>query len=97
MLCGLWTEQPFADGPCGNPSSVRRTALEAQVLEALGSQLMQPDLVAEFVAEFTRELNRLAAEASAGIDGKGRELEGVRRKLSGLIDAIADGLRAPGV
>jgi site-specific DNA recombinase len=87
----------MADGPCGNRSSVRRGALEAQVLEALGSELMRPDLVAEFAAEFTRELNRLAAEASAGIDGKRRELEGVLRKLSGLIEAIADGLRAPGL
>ncbi|WP_137128543.1 recombinase family protein [Roseomonas sp. HF4] len=86
-----------ADGPCGNRSSVRRGALEAQVLEALGSELMRPELVAEFAAEFTRELNRLAAESSAGIDGKRRELDGVRRKLSGLIDAIADGLRAPGL
>jgi hypothetical protein len=87
----------MADGPCGNRSSVRRGALEAQVLEALGSELMRPELVAEFAAEFTRELNRLAAEASAGIDGKRREVESVRRKLAGLIDAIADGLRAPGL
>lgn len=38
-----------------------------------------------------------ASQASAGIEGKRRELEGVRRTLSGLIDAIADGRRAPGL
>ena len=39
----------------------------------------------------------MASQASVCIEGKRRELEGVRRKLSGLIDAIADGLRAPGL
>lgn len=84
-------------GPCGNRARVRRSRVEGQVLEALGTQLMQPDKVAEFVAAFTAEWNRLVAEAGAGLAGKQRELEGVRRKLAGLIDAIADGLRAPGL
>ncbi|MBR0661673.1 recombinase family protein [Roseomonas oryzicola] len=87
----------FRQGACDNAVRLRRPHLEAQVLAALGSELMQPDLVAEFVAEFTRELNRLVAEMTAGTDGKRRELESVRRKLAGLVDAIADGLRAPGL
>ncbi len=84
-------------GPCSNRVRVRRARLERQVLDALGSQLMQPDKVAVFVSEFTAEWNRLSAEASAGRVGKQRELESVRRKLDGLVEAIADGLRAPGL
>ena len=87
----------MADGPCPNRSRVRRSRLESEVLEALGSQLMQPARVAKFVAEFTSEWNRLSAEISAGAAVKRRELEAVQRKLAGLIEAIADGLRAPGL
>ena len=86
-----------ADGPCSNRTRIRRGPLEQQVIDALGSRLMEPDKVADFVAGFTAEWNRLVAEASVGADAKRRELETVLRKLSGLIDAIADGLRAPGL
>lgn len=54
-------------------------------------RLMEPDKVADFVTGFTAEWNRLVAEASVGTDAKRRELETVRRKLIGLIDAIAEG------
>ncbi len=58
---------------------------------------MQPELVAAFVSEFTAEWNRLRAEASASLVGQRRELEQVERKLSGLIDMMIDGFRAPGL
>ena len=86
-----------ADGPCSNRLRIKRGPLQAQVIEALGSSLMQADMVAEFVGEFTREWNRLAAEASAGAEATRRELDGVCRKLANLIEAITDGLRAPGL
>jgi hypothetical protein len=60
-------------------------------------QLMQPEHVATFVEEFTAEWNRLRAEASAQGAVRGREVETIERKLAGLIDAIAEGLRAPGL
>jgi hypothetical protein len=86
-----------AGGPCTNKARVRRGPLEAEVLEALGSRLMQPELVAEFVREFTAEWNRLIAAAGVEATAKHRELEQVRRKLAGLVEAITDGLRAPGL
>jgi site-specific DNA recombinase len=58
---------------------------------------MQPDQVAVFVAEFTAEWNRLSAKAGAGRAGKQRDLEAVRRKMAGLVEAIADGMRGPAV
>jgi hypothetical protein len=45
----------------------------------------------------TGEWNRLSAAASAETEGKHRELDTVWRKLHGLIEAIADGLRALGL
>lgn len=86
-----------AGGGCGNSRSVRRTRLEGQVLDALGSELMRPELVAVFVGEFTEEWNRLSRERIGRAAGLRRELEQVDRQLDGLIDAIADGFRAPGL
>jgi site-specific DNA recombinase len=59
--------------------------------------LMAPDLVAEFVTAFTAEWNRLAGAAVADRDGITRDLAVTERKLKGLIDAIADGFRGPGL
>ena len=58
---------------------------------------MQPDDVADFISDFTVEWNKLQAEASAQAGSRQRELDAVKRKLDTLIDAIADGLRAPGL
>ena len=84
-------------GTCTNTRSIRRTDLERLVLDALRSELMAPELVAEFVLTFTAEWNRLAAESTAAREGVSRDLATTERKLKGLIDAIADGLRVPGL
>ena len=93
MACKATTRQ----GTCDNKVRVRRMRLEGQVMQALTHELMQPEMVAVFVEEFTAEWNRLAAGSNAEHDIKQRELEKVTRKLEGLIEAIADGLRAPGL
>jgi site-specific DNA recombinase len=84
-------------GTCTNKVRIRRSRVEAEVLEALGTRLMEPDAVATFVAEFTAEWNRLSAESGDRVSLRRRELDQVERQLNGLIDAIADGLRAPGL
>jgi site-specific DNA recombinase len=84
-------------GMCGNRRGIRRGALEKLILDALRTRLMQPEHVATFIAEFTAEWNRLQAETSAHDVARRRELDVVQRKLAGVIDAIADGLRAPGL
>ena len=81
-------------GACGNGKRVRRGVLQEQVLEILGRQLMDPDLVAEFVAAFAAEWNRLIAEHGAGGEARRRELQGVERKIANLIDAISEGIRS---
>ena len=58
---------------------------------------MAPELVKEFIAEFHREVNRLSLNREVDLGRRRRELEDVNRKLRGLIEAIAEGLRAPGL
>ena len=84
-------------GTCDNRRGIRRSELEILILDALRHQLMQPEHVAEFVTEYTAEYNRLNSERSAALASHKRELESVTRKLDGLIDAIAEGMRAPGL
>ncbi|WP_206035758.1 zinc ribbon domain-containing protein, partial [Roseomonas sp. HF4] len=84
-------------GTCRHTTRGRRAVLEERVLRALATQLMRPDLVAEFCATFIAEWSRLAAEASAGAEARQRDLQAVERKIGNLVGAIADGLEAPGV
>jgi site-specific DNA recombinase len=65
------------------------------VLEALKRHLLAPEYVEEFISAFHVELNRqrLDTEVTAGL--KRKQLEEVNRRLNGLIEAIADGLRGP--
>jgi hypothetical protein len=66
-------------------------------MEALGRQLMHPDLLRQFISDFTREWNRLAAEAGQAQSTQRQALEAVERQIANLVDAIAEGLRAPGL
>jgi site-specific DNA recombinase len=84
-------------GNCSNRQSIRRSALEALILNGLRQRLMAPELVEEFVRAFHKEINLQRRDNEALREGKKRELTDVARKLNGLIDAIADGLRAPGL
>ena len=84
-------------GSCTNRSSVRRHSLENIILDALKHQLMAPDLVAEFIEEFHREVNRQRQGAELERATTESELAAVTRKLNGLVDAIAEGFRATGL
>jgi site-specific DNA recombinase len=84
-------------GTCANRRGIRRGPLEELILDGLRQRSMAPELVEEFVAAFHEEVNRLRRDETAARAGKERELAEVRRKLDGLIDAVAEGLRAPGL
>src|SRR6476620_3651197 len=84
-------------GTCSNRQSIRRVALESLILNGLRQRLMAPELVEEFVRAFHKEINVQRREADALHDVQKHELAEVARKLNGLIDAIADGLRAAGL
>jgi hypothetical protein len=67
------------------------------ILEGLRQRLMAPELVEEFVRAFQKEVNNRRREDDLLLEANKRELAEVRRKLNGLIDAISEGLRAPGL
>jgi len=76
-------------GNCSNRQSIRRSALEALILNGLRQRLMAPELVEEFVRAFHKEINLQRRDDEVLREGKKRELTEVARKLTRLIDAIA--------
>ncbi len=84
-------------GTCANRRSIRRGDLEGVILEGIKERLMAPDLVAEFIAAFTQEVNAARASADQTRKRMEQELTSVARKLDGLIEAIAEGFRADGL
>jgi site-specific DNA recombinase len=79
-------------GTCNNLITIRRDRVEALVLDGLRNQLMQPDCVKEFVAEYHRELNCLAAGQNAQKAQVEAELARTKRGLRQLIEAIKAGV-----
>ncbi len=67
------------------------------ILEGLKERLMHPKLVKEFIAEFHAEINRQRHTLELGREARRRELALVTRRLDGLINAVADGLRTQGL
>jgi site-specific DNA recombinase len=84
-------------GTCENRRSIRRGVFENIIIDALKHELMAPELVAEFVDEFHRQVNRQRQGAELQRAMLESELATVVRKLDGLVEAIADGLRAAGL
>ena len=66
-------------------------------LDILRHRLMHPDLVEEFISAFLKETNAVAQEREAGYNAKHKEHADVVRRLDGLIDAITDDQRSPGL
>ena len=84
-------------GTCTNTRGIRRSLLEDTVLTALQQNLMHPDLVREFVSAFHREINKERNSAEIERRQLERHLADITRQLDGLITAISEGLRAPGL
>jgi hypothetical protein len=81
-------------GACRNVKLIHRRDLQAHVLNILGSRLMNPELFRLFVAAFTDEWNRLAAEQQATGQAEKRELQQLTIKIANLVDLLADGRRS---
>ncbi|MBS7793181.1 recombinase family protein, partial [Roseococcus sp. SDR] len=84
-------------GLCDNPVQVSRPKLEAAVLAVLADQMMDPALAEAFAETFSREWKQFAAEQGRDASKLQRDLQATERKLENLLDAIADGLRSPGL
>jgi hypothetical protein len=93
----LWVRQP--DGVCGSALSrlLGSRGGKGLILDALRHNLMRPELVEEFVRAFHEETNRARHAAELQVEARRHELSEANRKLDGLIEANADGFRAPGL
>ncbi len=80
-------------GTCDNMLTIRRDVLEESILVGLKSNLMHPDLVKEFIAEYHRELNRLARHRDDGREQLVKEHARVEREIREIIEAIKSGIR----
>ena len=84
-------------GTCTNRRGVPRKTLESVILTTLQHHLMAPELVKQFTKAFHEEVNRQQKSQLESLGLKKRNLAEVTRKLDGLIDAIAGGLRSDGL
>jgi site-specific DNA recombinase len=82
---------------CNAKKGIRRSVLEGVVLELLKTRLMQPEAVANFVNDFAELSNAHGAEQAQERQRLEAERATIKRKLEGLNDAIAEGLRSPGL
>ncbi len=79
---------------CTNRLTVRIDELEERVLVALRDDMMQPEVVEVFVAEYIRERNRLSRQRDASRDERDAELRGVTAGVERLKAAILNGVDA---
>ena len=82
-------------GTCDNRLTLRLDRLEEAVLGGLQERLLTPELTKSFVQEYTREFNRLQAEASAKRVAKGQRLAVVDRQIVNIVETIAAGEASP--
>ncbi|RAP39393.1 hypothetical protein BYZ73_20770 [Rhodovulum viride] len=82
-------------GTCTNRKTIKRLDVEARVLDGLKTQLMHPDLVAEFIAEFHREMEKDRLEAEAGRVEAERALSKVTKEIDNIVTAITEGMFHP--
>jgi site-specific DNA recombinase len=82
---------------CSARKGIRRSVLEAVVLDLLKTRLMQPDAVASFVKDHAELSNAHGAETAQQRSRLEAEKKAIKRKVEGLYDAIAEGLRSPGL
>ncbi len=78
---------------CSHVELVRRNGLEEIVLDAMRTNLMAPELVAEFIREVHAELARQRVDVNAEHATLEKRLKQTDQQLEGLVTAIADGLR----
>jgi site-specific DNA recombinase len=75
-------------GTCGNRLNIRVETLESSVVSDLRTHLMDPALLKEFCAEFTREVNRRRIEGRASLVTAKVESARIDRELDRLMKLI---------
>jgi site-specific DNA recombinase len=78
-------------GTCDNRKGFKRDLLDQDVLKALRSHLMDPDLCELFCKEYTAHLNELRRTHNVSLEGYKQEYQTTKKKLDQMVDAIAEG------
>ena len=82
---------------CSQSKGIRRPALTNKVVELLNDGLMRPEAVKAFVNAYQREFNELQKHRFAASNAVKDDLTATSKKLDGLYDAVADGMRTEGI
>ena len=82
-------------GTCDNRLTIRRDVLEETVLRGLKDNLLQPELIHEFVTTYQQEYNRLRREQANEQAPAHAELARVERQIRNIVEAVKAGLFAP--
>jgi site-specific DNA recombinase len=84
------TARTYGAGACPGNRTARADALEARVLAALADQLLHPDAVEAYVAEYRAEMARLNAARERGKADAERELAQVRRAIARDLEVASE-------
>jgi site-specific DNA recombinase len=84
-------------GVCTQRAGLKRAAVEETILTVVKERLLTPDAIAAFLDGYVEEVNRRRDELLGQRRTLDARLAQTERKLRGLYDAIADGLRTPGL
>ena len=78
-------------GTCDNRLTIRLDRLENAVLFGLQERLLTPELTEVFVREYTKELNRIRAEASSSRVETDRRRGSLETQIKNIVEAVASG------
>jgi DNA invertase Pin-like site-specific DNA recombinase len=82
-------------GTCGNRLTIRRDVLEETVLRGLKENLLQAELIGEFVTAYQQEYNRLRREQANEHRQANAELARIERQIRNIVEAVKAGMFAP--
>ena len=81
-----------AKGVCNSVRTISREEIESRILTVIKQNLLTPELVAEFTCAYTREFNRLVADAVSQQAEVAGRLAAVERRIAGVMRAIEEGM-----
>jgi DNA invertase Pin-like site-specific DNA recombinase len=79
-------------GTCTNRRTWSLRKIETHIIDGLRRRLARPEVVAEYLREFTRQRNELAAQESSRRNALEGEIADVRAKIKRFVRLIEDGV-----
>ncbi|MGV1943755.1 recombinase family protein [Agrobacterium sp. 22-211-1] len=85
----------ISKGTCDNSRTIPRDELERRVLAGLKDRMMAPEVAAEAMRAYAREINRLNRERRSNAEVWRAEQAKVDKQIRGMIEAIKEGMFHP--